>query len=207
MKVQMWDKNRFTPPGKMLSISVDIKIGCLKKMLRFLGEGALSDKERLKQLSEKYPISEEVFDSFQDSLGDEFWEAEQAEFFGRLLAIVGLYMLVEDETKTILKWIFSKKQVLKVYRWKHLKEMLKAKIGFDIENLKMFNIIDELRCLNNDIKHNRKVDEELAKFSGWIYGKEITGKEIDFDRFKNAVPEYIEELSDGINSQVLKNRK
>jgi hypothetical protein len=212
MKVGMWNKNRLTPPGAMLSISVNIKIGSLQTMMLFLEKGVSSEKKRLKQLSEEFSSSKGISDSdfsdaFQESLGDELWEAEQAEFFGRLLAIVGLYMLVENETKTILKWVFPEKQVFKVYKWRQLKDMLKKEIRFDIENLKMFKIVNELRCLNNDIKHNRKVGRELAQYVGWVYGKEITGKGIDFSKFKNAVPEYIKELSDGINEQLLKNKK
>ena len=110
-------------------------------MLHFLRDGVSNDKERLKKLTEKYPISEDSFDSFHESLGDEFWMAEQAEYFGRLLSTVGLYMLVENETKTILRWIFSEKQVLNSYNWKHLKKILNN-IGFNIENLKVFKIID-----------------------------------------------------------------
>ena len=174
-------------------------------MLHFLRDGVSKDKDRLKKLSEKYSVSEDAFDFFHDSLGDEFWMAEQAECFGKLLSTIGLYMLVENETKIILRWIFSEKQVSKSYIWKNLKKTLNG-IGFNIEHLKMYKIINELRCLNNDIKHNRKVGDELAKYPGWVYGEEITGKEINFERFKNAVPEYIEELSNGINAQLLKTK-
>jgi hypothetical protein len=201
--IKMFGKSRYTPPGNLFAHSVKIKIESLERMLQYLTESGLDNKSRLEKLYEKYPVTEDNCDEFRDFLIDEFWMVTQAESFAKLLAIVGLYMLVEEETKTIMKWVLSEEEIYNCYKWEYLKKIVRN-FGFELKNLAMFKTVDELHHLNNDIKHNGKVSKALAEYPGWTTNTKIRGDAIDFDKFKNAIPKYIEDLSDKVNDELVK---
>ena len=55
--------------------------------------------------------------------------------------------------------------------------------------------VDELRCLNNAIKHERRVNSALAKFPGWKKGTELGDLESHYYRLQPLAKRYLEDLA------------
>jgi hypothetical protein len=64
--------------------------------------------------------------------------------------------------------------------------------------------VDELRCLNNAIKHSRRVDGELAKFPRWR-GKRrrpLGNLEGHYARLRSAAERYLSDLAGRLSRQI-----
>ena len=70
-----------------------------------------------------------------------------------------------------------------LFLWKKLKKQLRTN-GIDVEKMVNYREVNQLRCLNNSIKHSGIVDGELAA-TGW--GKE--GTEINANKCRQSLPE------------------
>lgn len=113
------------------------------------------------------------------------------------LAIVALYKKLEIETKGIIRCAYPDIQPKKLYKIKELKEELSGK-GISIESLKNYKAMNEVRCINNDIKHNGHVGSELAALSGWTKDKPLEGLDKAFQRLSPLCVSYFCELVDEI---------
>jgi len=100
--------------------------------------------------------NEDIINSIQ-SLGDES-------------TAIGLWAIIEQFTSRAFVILESKlkgvyeEDINPPFRWDRLKDRYNE-YGILIENLPEYEVINELRVLNNKIKHLYKVDSELAKYS------------------------------------------
>ena len=88
------------------------------------------------------------------------------------LAIIALYKKVEITTKKAIRICFHDIEQKKLYRIDFLKKQLKDK-GIDIEAFTNYKAMNELRLINNCIKHSGWVDDKLAAYNDWIEGKPL----------------------------------
>ncbi|MCX6135896.1 MAG: hypothetical protein NTV54_00145, partial [Ignavibacteriales bacterium] len=113
------------------------------------------------------------------------------------LLVVGLYKLVELNMKKVLCKAYDKeigRSEIMGYSIKNIKKTLKDH-GVSLSAIKNYSSIDELRVLNNAIKHEGKATKQLAAFPNWQTGAELTKLDIVFDRIAPVVPEFIEYLA------------
>jgi len=71
--------------------------------------------------------------------------------------------------------------------------------GIDLASVPHHRAVDELRLLNNAIKHNdERVDEKLAQRypRRWRKGKKLSGLDKAYDRLRPKVPAYIFRLAE-----------
>jgi hypothetical protein len=87
------------------------------------------------------------------------------------LAIVGLYGQLEICVKNMVAIALPKVNPRVLFRWDGLRDAL-AKAGIQIEKLKHYKQVNQLRCLNNAIKHSELVGPELAA-TGWGRAKDV----------------------------------
>ena len=80
-----------------------------------------------------------------------------------------------------------------LYKMHYLEKKLKER-GIKIRDLPHFNSFDELRCINNDIKHGVVVGKELAKYPGWKLGEDLSNIDIAFGRIAPGCRSFIFEL-------------
>jgi len=79
------------------------------------------------------------------------------------------------------------KQLESCYKKSEAKKLLKSKFLIEYDNLIDYDKIEELRCLNNAIKHNGIVGRELNQSkSKWILNSRIGDTHADFLRLKDA---------------------
>jgi hypothetical protein len=79
--------------------------------------------------------------------------------------IIHLWATIEQYTKRAYLIVCDGSETKKPsYQWPVIKEILAGK-GIDLETLLAYSGIDEMRVLNNKIKHTYMVDETLAAFA------------------------------------------
>jgi molybdopterin/thiamine biosynthesis adenylyltransferase len=78
---------------------------------------------------------------------------------------VGLYGQVEICIKNMVAIALPNVDQKRLFRWDHLGRSL-ATVGIEIKKLHEYKRVNQLRCLNNAIKHSELVGKELAA-TGW----------------------------------------
>lgn len=127
---------------------------------------------------------------------------DEASFLGEIielgdeLAIIALYKKIELTRKRIIKRSFP---ALNERQLSHF-DYIKNNLPFDITQIDGAGGVDEIRLINNSIKHQGKVSRELAQYQGWVEGEEIKGLG---EAYKKLAPEserYIASLVDAIKA-------
>lgn len=173
-----------------------IEIDYIDKLLEQVDNQNHSDSKKLKKSLDKAKpknfLSDNDYNSYVDSLIDDFDILKEVNLLSSQLAIVALYRIVEIRTKSILKrHLNNSKNINSVFQYKNLIKLLKKEFGIELKNIKGFSTIDELRCLNNSIKHQGVVSVELSKFHGWKLNEKIGDTTDSYNSFSKVVPSYL----------------
>jgi len=144
-------------------------------------------KELLQSISDYYGLSHETQDILSNyMLVASFSFYEKA--FKKLLGLTG--KLTDPELSSC-------------YKKKEAKKLLKSKFNVDYELLTDYSKIEELRCLNNDIKHNGIVGSELVTAnSKWNIDQPITNTIDDFKRLMDGPRNLLRDLAVKIEPQL-----
>jgi hypothetical protein len=102
------------------------------------------------------------------------------------LAIVGLFGQVEICIKNMLAIALPNVNRKALFRWGRLCEAL-GTVGVEIDRLRGYKRVNQLRCLNNAIKHSELVGRELAA-TGWGKAQDV----IDPGKCHRELSEYLE---------------
>ena len=105
-------------------------------------------------------------------------EQEQAKIIANESLVINLWTTVEQYTNRCLLFVDNNNQ--KSYRWDIIKSKFEKK-EINLSNISSYSTIDELRVLNNKIKHLYVVDTQLAKFDNF---KDHVNKELNYVPFK-----------------------
>ena len=180
-----------------------IEIDYIDKLLEQVDNQNHSDSKKLKKSLDKAKpknfISDNDYNSYVDSLIDDFDILKEVNLLSSQLAIVALYRIVEIRTKSILKrHLNNSKDINSVFQFKNLIKLLKKEFGIELKNVNGFSTIDELRCLNNSIKHQGVVSIELSKFHGWKLNEKIGDTTVRYNSFSKVVPSYLFSLCEQI---------
>ena len=139
---------------------------------------------------EDYP-ERELYLSF---LEDEAAFLDEIVALGDELAIIALYKKIELTRKRILKKFFHSLNEKKLSYF----DYIKSNLPFDITQINGADGIDELRCINNAVKHQGKVSKELSHYRGWVEGKELIELDEAYKRLAPETEKYIASLVDAI---------
>ena len=91
----------------------------------------------------------------------------------------------------------------------NLEVALRKDFGLELSSLSNYPAIDELRLVNNAVKHENAVTEEIAKRTGWTEGTPLLELESRLDSYMDAIPDYVLELGQAVipNSSGYRKRK
>jgi biotin operon repressor len=132
----------------------------------------------------------------QEFLADEIAELDTVSQLADQLSLVALYRVVELTTARILAHEFGTGAAGNASAFRKVKDLLKQK-GVDLATVPHYRAINELRLLNNAIKHKGRVTEELAKeYSRWKVGGELTKLDKAYARLRPKIPAYILRLAE-----------
>jgi len=119
--------------------------------------------------------------------------------------IIGLYKITEQTARRILQPYYGEKKVNDMFKnFDELPKTLK-KDGINLINLDNFTEINELRMLNNAIKHQGEVTDELINnFSGynknqsWEIEGSINNISSKFDTINDKPSKFLENLAEEV---------
>lgn len=117
-------------------------------------------------------LSEDNKHDIQENLIDQVEALKDVVNLTYELAIIALYKKVEITTKKAIKILDPNIEQKNLYRIDFLKQQLKNQ-GINIATFTNYKAMNELRILNNCIKHSGLVNNELAEYNGWIEGKSL----------------------------------
>lgn len=140
--------------------------------------------KRMKDLEESSSLEQEVKEDLVYLLSENVSDTQEISKIGEELAIIGLYKSQEIAIKIAAKasGLFSDKQIDEFYCTKKFNKHLKS-IGIDVTLIADFKKFNELKLLNNCLKHSGIVDKKLAiaRPERWKEGRVITDVTKDFD--------------------------
>ncbi|ADT92955.1 hypothetical protein [Shewanella baltica] len=166
----------------------------------FLDHLNASLNRRIKRLEdEELSLSPEQFedpldiDEYREHLGELAASVYAAKALGDELSIIALYKKVEAHTGRVVKRKVPKAATANLAYFKQLCNVL----PFDIQTVDGFAGFNELRLLNNSIKHEGKVSIELAKeFPLWVQGAELPELDKVFQRLLPEIKKYVADLTE-----------
>jgi hypothetical protein len=120
------------------------------------------------------------------------------------LAVIALYRKLEIDTKKALKIVFPQESPKTFSYWRDLKRFLVTQ-GIDITLLPEYSVVNELRLINNCLKHSGVVDKELGAIDGWNQGKDLEGLGEHLYRLAEGTEQYMSALIDALHSNLREN--
>jgi hypothetical protein len=120
---------------------------------------------------------------------------------GEELAIIGLYKTIEIAIKKSMKITgkFSKKQLEELHKIEKFIEHFKS-INVEVKSIEGFNSFNELRLINNCLKHSGFVSKALMDFnpSLWRKGEKIDNSAETFSRLLYPSVKFVKGLGNKI---------
>jgi len=142
-------------------------------------------------------LNQEHRDSLLVGIENENYDLEESVKLSQRLAVVALYIKLELRIKVVCRIALPELEAGKLYKIDYLEKGLKKR-GVKIRKLPSFRSFDELRCINNAIKHGGVVGEGLAKYSGWVKKEDLLNIDVAYERLAPGCVSFISELVQAI---------
>jgi hypothetical protein len=124
------------------------------------------------------------------------WEGGKPPYPDSEFGIVGLYRCVEMFRKRIIGFT-NGHEASSVFKYDTYKKYLSS-LGIQEEHIRCSRSVNELRCLNNAIKHNESaVSSDLTQFRKWKNkeGEALGNLSRDYRRLRPLVDSYLQDFS------------
>jgi hypothetical protein len=148
----------------------------------------------------------------EESHSEEIENIKELRDLVKELSALGIYMVLENLIKKAMRRVYlnldesqRNKKLHLIHKWEFLKKELKETCQLELSEVNEYSTIDELRCLNNVIKHaGRIVTEKLAAFPSWEanLGFEVDTNRIKLDKFCKSIPLFIFDMVARINKHL-----
>jgi len=154
-----------------------------------------SKQKSLKQFAAK--ASGSVSD---DWLVDDFTQFNDFAVLSAEFALIGLWRCIELYRERTILSAFGPDAAAQAYKHREFKKKL-ASLNIVEERLRCSRSVDELRCLNNSIKHSQRVNNELADFRRWKnrQGKRLGELETHYYRLRPCAEQYLLNLENRLS--------
>lgn len=180
----------------------------IRSFLRQAAEGEIHtidefvDHVRLAESDRRRSIqaaASDLPDEFQDAMADDLYDLQLVSRLADELAIIALYRVVETYTGRILSHRFGAGTERKASKIAAVRSFLGSH-NITLHAIPHFRAIDELRLLNNAIKHHHgRVSTELAtSYSRWRQGDPLKRLDKAYTRLKPHVPAYLFRLAERV---------
>jgi len=131
-----------------------------------------------------------------DWLVDDVAQLEKFAWLYSEFAIIGLWRCIELYRKSAMGFAVSKRAARRAYKHEKFKKDL-LRLNIEETKIRCARSVDELRCLNNAIKHERRVNGELAKFPRWKKKKgDENSKRTKLSRWRKKKDDELGDLKD-----------
>lgn len=127
--------------------------------------------------------------SYKMHLDDRDYFTSEVQHLANELSIMALLKQLELHIKRVVKKRFPSVDEKQLFKIAELKKLL----PFNVNKLHCFGAFDELRLINNAIKHEGKVSNELAiSFPSWKVGEDLTELGTVYTRLQPEVVLYVQ---------------
>jgi hypothetical protein len=139
-----------------------------------------AEQNVLERIQEKRKTS-----TLDDGLADDFAQLEDFIALSSEFAILGLWRCIELYKKGAIRVVSGEDAAARTFKHKDFQKELE-KLGITEKRIRCARSVDELRCLNNSIKHQQHVDGELADFPRWRSkkGRKLGNLESEYRRLR-----------------------
>lgn len=129
-------------------------------------------------------------------LVDDFAQLQDFSALSGEFAVLGLWRCIELYRKRAVRVASGAVAAAKIFKHAEFMKDL-ARLGITEKRIRCARSVDELRCLNNSIKHERYVDGKLADFPRWRgkKGCELGSLEHHYQRLRPAADRYLSDLA------------
>lgn len=187
-----------------VSLSADYDEEVISQMYVF-GQNAAKQQyseleKRAKKIENDNQLSNDEMILLIDCLSDENHENKQTVELISEMQIVALFKSAEIAIKKMMKYsgLFTDKELRNAYMFTKLTEAVKNKLGLDLNTLNGYAAFDELRLINNGIKHSGLVSDDLAKYPNWRKGAKIGAFHENYQRLYQDVRKFVFDFRDKI---------
>ncbi|EMR34580.1 hypothetical protein QTO16_01360 [Vibrio harveyi] len=159
-----------------------------------IGKWVTSVDKEWRSLSPDGFLNENDMECYKGVLDDQYYLAQQVRQLSDELSITALYKLVEIHTKKVVSWHLPSIPPKKLGNIRGLNESL----PFELNEVKEFSAFDELRELNNAIKHQGVVTDNLEKKyhnHGWVAEADLNALDKAYERLAPLISIYMDDLA------------
>ena len=172
-----------------------------------LNDSVDREYQRLEELSKSVSKDNALYFDYLESKRE---SAVFISFLGDELSIIALYKKVEIQTLRIIKshipLLFKDGKNKRTPYYDFLKNKVKSKLpSFAIENISCYDAFNELRLLNNSIKHDGLVSKDLSQsYPEWgKAGAELKGFGDAYIRLLPKIKNFVSDLAETVSRKDL----
>ena len=137
-----------------------------------------------------------------EKLGESEWLIESNKNSLLSLAemrVIFLFKTIENAIKEILFIAFPKTQKESLYKWYVMMNLLKNN-GVELGKLEGYDAVNQLRIVNNNIKHSSNIAEKTKKIPYWKHETNFTYKNIDtfYNSIHKLIIKFMKDLGEAI---------
>lgn len=156
-----------------------------------------NDLAEIKKLEDEY--DPETIDIFYEDIGDYEHFSKESSLLLSHYMMVALYSYYEITLKNILKLTnkLSSEELESLYLFSNVKKILKGKFGIKYDDKSNINflLLDELRLINNCVKHGGYVGDKLHSANPrWIIGSEFPDLAAHFIKFEHVPSLFLKDI-------------
>jgi hypothetical protein len=181
--------------SKAHALMAQLGVDHLKRLQERISEILNIERHEIDKRLESGEVTE---DEHLESLHDDLIMLDEMGDTAFQLSFVGLYSLVELRLKALMRHhATSNADLERLYRIDVLRTECLARFQINLEqDVRNFSAIDEIRLINNSVKHEGLVSAQLSnKFPAWTQGQQLTELGRAFDRLAPQVPSFFEDLA------------
>ena len=140
------------------------------------------------------PTDNEAMDEVGRLLGEQFWATQHLNTLSEM-KIVYLFKCVEIAMKSLIRTAYPKTNTKDFYKWESMSSFLKT-FNINVSTLRGYLEVNELRKVNNNIKHTDVVSDEVKIIKEFKDKGEFEFDDLEHfhDRVKVKSEEFIKDL-------------
>jgi len=144
------------------------------------------------------PQGIEIFKEIMDLLSDEYWSIEHLNALSEM-TVVYLFKSVEITMKTLIHTAYPQINTKDFYQWDNMASYFKN-INIKISDFDGYEEVLQLKKVNNSIKHNNTINEDINKIRDFTGETQFTFKNIsNFNgRIKPKIQNFVKLLGQEI---------
>lgn len=135
---------------------------------------------------------------------ERYWINQQLRSLSEML-VINAYKNIEINIKTLIKIAYPHINSKEFYKWESLNQFFKSK-NIELSKLQGYQEILNIKNLNNSLKHNGLINDEIKKIAEFKDQTEYDFVNLMnfFEKVKSEIPVFLTELSEKIQNDLFR---